>query len=84
MTTMVKPNLQSSLLTTHYFGDMAGPDLQRLGRDVTMARHNRKVIVDKLAAADGALDRAMSAYHIAAARQLAPDTFDDEEVQSHE
>ena len=39
-------------------------DLNQLGRDVDRARANRKVALDKLKVADGALDRARAAYHI--------------------
>ena len=43
--------------------------LTQRAQDVTRARHYRKQCKEKLQKADGALDRAMSAYHIELLRE---------------
>jgi len=55
--------LGDSLLSKSHFSDMR-PSLDKLGRDVDRARANRKAAYAALQVADGALDRARSAYHI--------------------
>ncbi len=56
-------SLGNSLLSKTHFSDMR-PSLDQLGRDVDRARANRKAADVALQVADGALDRARSAYHI--------------------
>lgn len=56
-------SLGDSLLSKSHFGDMR-KDLNQLGRDVDIARANRKAALDALKVADGALDRARYAYQI--------------------
>lgn len=55
--------LGDSLCSKSHFSDMR-PSLDKLGRDVDRARANRKAAYAALQVADGALDRARSAYHI--------------------